>query len=140
VEVATPGWSTAHIRPQPCGLKSAEGKIPTPKGPVTVTWKDGDRFLLSIKLPAGMSAKIDLPAREKSTGVFLNGKPLAAKRSGLRWLLEKEVSGTIDLEVHKQTASMSATPQARTNGIKTRAIPGSRKKVADRSHGGIYEP
>ena len=74
--------------------------ISLPNGPVTVTWKDEDRFLLSLKLPAGMSAKIDLPAREKSTGVFLNGKPPAAKRSGSRWLLEKKISGTIDLEVH----------------------------------------
>jgi len=98
-EAAAPGWGTAHIRPQPCGLKSAEGKIPTPIGPVMVSWKNGNRFQFSVKLPGGMRAQIDLPAHEKSTGVFHNGKPIAAKRSGSRWLLEKTISGAIDLEV-----------------------------------------
>jgi alpha-L-rhamnosidase len=80
-------------------LKSAEGKIPTPRGPVLVKWKNEAAFAISLKLPEGVSAKVELPASPGSRGVYQNGKALSATKAGSRWILEKEVSGTVTLEV-----------------------------------------
>lgn len=94
-----PGWSKAVIRPHPGGLKSAEGKIPTPRGPIHIRWRNEGLFRFSLKLPEGVSARLELPAGKAARGVFSGGKPVAARRSGSRWLLEKEVSGIVNLEV-----------------------------------------
>ena len=94
-----PGWTRALIRPCPGDLKFAEGKIPTPRGPVLVSWKNDGDFTLSLTLPKGMAAHLELPAREKSQGVFIGGKALAAQRNGARWILEEDVSGTVTLAV-----------------------------------------
>lgn len=93
-----PGWSRAVIRPNPGNLKFAEGKIPTPRGPVMVSWKNEKAFKLKIVVPEGMTAKVEMPAAPGSRGVFIGGKSVAAKRVGKRWLLEDDLSGTVVLE------------------------------------------
>jgi alpha-L-rhamnosidase len=52
VEVIQPGWKRAVVRPHPVGLASAEGKIPTPLGPVLVEWRNDETFRLNLTLPA----------------------------------------------------------------------------------------
>jgi hypothetical protein len=99
VKPLQPGWSRALIRPNPGTLKSAEGKIPTPRGPILVSWKNDGAFKLSLTLPANMSAEVQLPALPNATGVFVAGQPIAAKRSGGWWLLGKDVAGSIQIEV-----------------------------------------
>jgi len=46
-----------------------------------------------------MSAAIELPAAPGSRGVYSGGKPLRARRSGDRWVLDEDVAGTVTLEV-----------------------------------------
>jgi alpha-L-rhamnosidase len=94
-----PGWRRARIRPVPGTLTRAEGVVPTPRGPIRVEWTGGERFTLRIALPAGMSAAIELPAAPGSRGVFSGGRPLRARRSGDRWVLDEDVAGTVTLEV-----------------------------------------
>ena len=94
-----PGWSRARIRPHPGGLASAGGTIPTPRGPLLIEWKNADSFTISLKLPPGMTAKVELPARSGTSGVFSGGKPVAARRDSGWWILEKEVTGTVRIEV-----------------------------------------
>lgn len=94
-----PGWSRASIRPSPGSLKFAEGKVPTPRGPVLIRWEQGAALKLSLTLPAHVSAQVQLPAPERSTGVFIGGQPVAAKRSGNVWQLENDVTGTAVIEV-----------------------------------------
>jgi hypothetical protein len=94
-----PGWSQAMIHPHPGNLASAEGKIPTPQGPILLGWKNGPVFSLSLTLPAGMQARVALPASASSRGVFTDGKPVPAHRVAARWLLDLPVSGSIHLEV-----------------------------------------
>jgi hypothetical protein len=93
-----PGWRRAAIRPNPGLLKDAEGKVPTPLGPILVRWSQGDGFRLSLTLPPGMSARIELPARAGSSGVFLDGQPVRAHRDRQWWALVEEVTGTAQLE------------------------------------------
>jgi alpha-L-rhamnosidase len=94
-----PGWSRAAIRPNPGTLKSAEGKVPTPRGPILVSWHNDTAFKLSLTLPPNMTARVQLPAVGNSTGVFISGQPVEARRSGGWWMLEKDVSGTSVIEV-----------------------------------------
>jgi len=95
----SPGWKTARISPTTGNLKFAKGKIPTPRGPISIDWKNGKNFTLSLDLPQGMTAAIDLPASNTSSGVWMNGKPVKAKKTNARWQLDEPVSGTLALTV-----------------------------------------
>jgi alpha-L-rhamnosidase len=95
----TPGWKRAKIRPHPAGLSHAKGKIPSPLGPVFVAWKDPKDFEIYIKLPAGMTAKVELPAKGNSSKVLVNGKAVKAQRNGDWWILDQDVSGTSTIQV-----------------------------------------
>jgi hypothetical protein len=94
-----PGWKRAVIRPCPGGLKSARGKVPTPAGPISVDWRSGAEFRLSLKLPPGMSARVELPAHDGSRGVFRAEVPVPAKQVGDRWILCDDVQNTAVLTV-----------------------------------------
>ena len=94
-----PGWNRALIRPCPGDLKFADGQIPTPLGPVLVRWTNSETFKLSLTLPKGMAAHLELPAGGKSQGVIIGGKSVAVHRDGLRWILYDDVSGIATVEV-----------------------------------------
>jgi len=95
----TPGWSRARIRPNPGNLSFASGKIPTPRGPVLVSWKNGPAFTLSLTLPTDMTAQVELPATAAAQRVFSGGQPVSVHRVSSRWVLDKPVSGQAQLEV-----------------------------------------
>ena len=80
-------------------LGFAEGRIPTPRGPIPVGWNNNGNFRLSLTLPKGMTAQVQLPAAAGSTGAFSGGQPVEAARSGNWWLLDKDVGGTSVIEV-----------------------------------------
>lgn len=89
----TAGWKTAIIAPHPGDMKNAKGRIPTPLGPVLVQWLRDPAFHLKVELPAGMSAKIDLPSANTSDRVWIDGKPVPATRTGSRLVLDEMVGG-----------------------------------------------
>jgi len=97
--VLTPGWSLATIRPHPGPLTEASGKIPTPRGPIMIAWKNAATFSIAVTIPAGIAARLELPASAASTGVFSNGEKIPATRSGDTWILRTAVSGTHTFEV-----------------------------------------
>jgi alpha-L-rhamnosidase len=99
VQVLAPGWNRLLVRPNPGMLNFAEGKIPTPKGPIRVQWRRGKTFSLSLTLPAGMSAKVELPEIESASGVFKAGQEILAKRNSGRFVLTDDVQGSITLEL-----------------------------------------
>jgi hypothetical protein len=94
----TPGWKRALIKPHPGTLTSADGKMPTPLGDLSVSWKQAKNFSLMLTLPAGMTAKVELPAQDGSNGVWVNGSPVKAHRVGQWWILENDLSGTVKIE------------------------------------------
>ena len=99
VQPLAPGWKRARIRPNPGGLTEAGGTVPTPRGPVRVDWKKGTSFEMSLKLPPDLTAKVELPAAGGSSGVFVDGKPVAARQEGDWWILEEDISGNATMEV-----------------------------------------
>ncbi len=94
-----PGWRRARIRPIPGTLTHAQGTVPTPRGPLQVAWASEGGFTLTLTLPPGVTAQVDLPASPGSRGVFSGGAPLRARRVDARWLLEEDVAGSVTLEV-----------------------------------------
>jgi alpha-L-rhamnosidase len=95
----TPGWRRATIIPHPGTLSSASGKIPTPRGPLFIDWKNTDAFRISISLPADMTARLELPAPQNSKGVFKGTRSIPAQRIGDRWVLDTDVTGKVELTV-----------------------------------------
>ena len=71
----------------------------TPRGPVLIDWENGLDFVLSLELPEGMSAKVDVPAAKGSTGILINGVKAVANSSDGRWLPMDMVSGKVRIEV-----------------------------------------
>jgi hypothetical protein len=99
-EALSPGWQQVRIRPHPGTLAHAKGKIPTPRGPITVAWANGDAFLMDLALPDGVSARLELPAKPSPSGrVTVDGKPVEATRSGDRWMVDQPVEGRVRVEV-----------------------------------------
>lgn len=94
-----PGWTTARIRPCPGNLTHARGRVPTTRGPISIDWANEATFTLSLTLPDGMTAQVELPAREGTTAVHLNGKPVAATKHSDRWIVNEVVSGSAKLEL-----------------------------------------
>ena len=56
-----PGFKRLRIAPDPFDLEWAGGTIPTPQGPVEVSWEVSERFDLSVCLPSGCAAEVVLP-------------------------------------------------------------------------------
>jgi hypothetical protein len=98
-QASSPGWKTTTIRPCPGDLKFARGKVPTSNGPIEIDWENGDTFKLSVVLPEGMTANVDLPGIDGSNGVFANGKEVAATKKGDRWIVTDAVRGSVSFEV-----------------------------------------
>lgn len=94
-----PGWKTARICPHTSGLNYAKGKIPTPKGPIIISWENSETFTLSLTLPDEMSAQIELPHNNDGSGVTINGEIVAAKLLNDKWILESPVTGMVQFEV-----------------------------------------
>ena len=105
VQPLAPGWSHALIRPHPGSLQHAEGKIPTPLGPVLVRWEKSGTFKLTVTLPPGMSAQVEIPAGDNSR-VFVDGKPARAQRRGAWWILDQKVTGTALIETKTPTSGL----------------------------------
>ncbi len=99
VQPLAPGWKQARVRPQVGSLAHAEGKVPTPHGPILVDWTTKPGFTLRLTLPEGVTARVELPAEESAATVLVDGKPAPAQRQGDRLVLESPVSGSCVFEV-----------------------------------------
>jgi len=94
----TAGWGRALIQPHPGTLTSVEGRMPTPHGELSVGWTRDKNFTLSLSLPAGMTAKVMLPALQGSSEVWIGNAPVKAHREGQWWSLDNDLSGTATVE------------------------------------------
>jgi alpha-L-rhamnosidase len=82
VRPETPGYEKIKIAPRPGSLKSAQAKVPTPKGPVTVNFQNDSHFTLEIDLPKSTTARVSLPLKSTASDakpqVTMDGKPIEA--------------------------------------------------------------
>ncbi|MBE7465233.1 MAG: alpha-L-rhamnosidase N-terminal domain-containing protein [Planctomycetes bacterium] len=62
IQPARAGFEEIRIRPLTDGLAHAAGQMPTPKGPVHVSWRrEGARVRLEAETPAGVPVTVELP-------------------------------------------------------------------------------
>jgi alpha-L-rhamnosidase len=97
-EPLAPGWGRALIQPHLGTLSSAEGRMPTPLGELSVAWTRTTNFVLNLTMPAGMTAEVKLPALHGASHVSVDGAPVRAHREGQWWTLDKDLSGTVKIE------------------------------------------
>ena len=91
VQPLAPGWARVAIRPHAGALTSAEGRVPTPRGPIAVRWESGApaAFRLAVELPAGVVASVALPARPETASVWRDGRRVdGARREGDAWCID----------------------------------------------------
>jgi hypothetical protein len=68
VQPVAPGYQTFSVEPHFGGLRWAEGAVPTPYGRIFVRWsRHGDRFSLTVQVPPGAVAYVDLAAGRRAT-------------------------------------------------------------------------
>lgn len=99
VQVSAPGWKDVVIAPNPSGLLFANGVVPTPLGPLKISWQKAADLHMVIELPSGTTAQLRLPAQADSRGVWLNGELVTAKREGGTWVLPNGITGKATLDV-----------------------------------------
>ena len=98
VRPLAPAFEKMEISPEWCGLKWAKGSVPTPHGPVEVSWNvEGDKIKFEIQVPTGVQAVLKLPVRRPFE---LNGKKSGTVQSGYyeAVLPEGKSTGTASLE------------------------------------------
>ncbi|MCU1686398.1 MAG: alpha-L-rhamnosidase [Amycolatopsis sp.] len=63
VQPTGPGFSTWTLTPHPGSVQWAQGAVPTPHGPIQVSWnrEQGSSFRLTVTVPRGTSARLQLP-------------------------------------------------------------------------------
>lgn len=70
-----PGYAKILVQPNPGELTWAQGRIPTPRGPIGCYWRNADgRFDLSIESPRCTPVQIDLPRKGKVKIIEGNAK------------------------------------------------------------------
>ena len=74
-----PGWEEILIEPQPAGLARASGKVPTPKGIVSVEWKQEDDFSVTVDIP--VSARVVVPVSKEDLISITTGEGEIQKAS-----------------------------------------------------------
>ena len=87
VQPLEPGFTTVRVAPQLCGLAWARGRVPTPRGAVGVVWSYdavAKRFELTVDLPSGAPAVIELPIAGKLVVAEGKVRKLTAPRGTLR--------------------------------------------------------
>ncbi len=89
VRALEPGFSRILIEPRPADLQWASGDVPTPHGPVRVSWsREPEQFRLQIQIPEGCTARASLPPGTPRAKVELDGRPAAAEVRGGRAALD----------------------------------------------------
>ncbi|WP_297617895.1 alpha-L-rhamnosidase C-terminal domain-containing protein [Nocardia sp.] len=59
---ASPGYQTWTLTPHPGDLTWARGQVPTPHGPITVSWtRDGDQLTIAVTAPDDTTGTIRIP-------------------------------------------------------------------------------
>jgi alpha-L-rhamnosidase len=75
VRPVEPGYKTWLVEPQPGDLGWAAGTVPTPYGPIVVSWQKASRGLrLELWVPAGTRGTVGLPVSGANASLSDNGR------------------------------------------------------------------
>jgi hypothetical protein len=77
VEPTGAGFSAYSVVPSPGSLSWAEGRVPTPHGAITASWRATSHgFTLKSAAPAGTTGRLAVPTTGKKVRVELDGRPV----------------------------------------------------------------
>jgi hypothetical protein len=83
IRPTAPGYRRWIVAPEPGDLHFAQGKAPTPHGPIASRWqRSGRRFKLTVAAPRGTSGVVELPMPRHAHTVAIDGKVVHAKARG----------------------------------------------------------
>ena len=92
VSPLSPGFARFRIAPHCCDLDWAHGEIPTPHGPISVSWKRSSQtFELEVSVPSGTTARLDLPSGFSSGSVEVDGTTARAEEGSIDLLPGKHM-------------------------------------------------
>jgi hypothetical protein len=70
-----PGFSTWSVQPHPASVTWAQGQLPTPRGPLDVSWRQGhDQFSLRVTAPRGTLGDVAVPVAGAGAEVIVDGR------------------------------------------------------------------
>jgi hypothetical protein len=99
VEPLKPGYSQALIWPRCAGKSAADvlswahGKVPTPKGPISVDWhQNATGFQMTVELPEQTTALVRLPA-DWGDRALVDAKPITGQTHGSSTEVELSAAG-----------------------------------------------
>ena len=88
VEPAAPGFTKILLKPRLGDLQWAKGTVPTPHGPVTVSWaREGTHLRFEVDLPEGTETTLDLPKPLRGSEVLIDGLSTKGDLTSHRLLL-----------------------------------------------------
>ncbi|GLY74317.1 alpha-L-rhamnosidase C-terminal domain-containing protein [Actinoallomurus iriomotensis] len=62
------GFARFTVQPHPAGLTWAEGTVPTPRGDIAASWRDGaDGFRLAVTVPGRTTGRLAVPIHSRVT-------------------------------------------------------------------------
>jgi alpha-L-rhamnosidase len=90
IEPLEPGFKRFRIRPQTASLTQASLKMPTPKGPITLSVRNpsGSEWSAEIEVPPGTVAEFHLPTTQSNEVKLSSGKPKPLRNMGGRVVIE----------------------------------------------------
>ena len=72
-----PGFATWSVQPHPGTVAWARGQLPTPHGPLQVSWSTHkNQFTLTVDAPRGTAGTITVPTNGKRVRVVLDGRQM----------------------------------------------------------------
>src|SRR5262249_49533861 len=68
------GYANYDVAPHPGNLKWAQGRVPTPHGPIDVAWEHaGGRFSLQVDAPTGTTGRARVPTFGLPSRITIDG-------------------------------------------------------------------
>jgi len=102
VTPTTGGYATFAIVPHPGDLTWGQGRVPTPHGAITASWRSGlERFRLDATVPRGTSATLAAPTSGAPVKVLLDGQRVSAHEQDGYVRVSGVGAGTHTLEVQR---------------------------------------
>jgi hypothetical protein len=81
-----PGFATWIVQPHPGTVSWAQGQLPTPHGPLGVSWSTGSaggRFTMTVIAPPGTTGDVAVPANGSAVQVRVDGLLVFYKGKGI---------------------------------------------------------
>ena len=96
VQPTSPGYKTWTIAPQTGNLDWAQGRVPTPSGPIVSRWQAGHgSFKLTTSAPAGTAGTVTVPLFGRSGTIAANGRLVWANGRARDGARASEVGGSV---------------------------------------------